>query len=40
MVQVFSCEFCEISKNSFFTEQLRTTASEYFSSEAVFHKII
>ena len=25
--QVFSCEFCEISKNSFFTEHLWTTAS-------------
>ena len=25
--QVFSCEFCEISKNTFFTENLRTTAS-------------
>ena len=23
-----SCEFCEISKNTFFTERLRTTASE------------
>ena len=27
MVQVFSCEFNEISKNSFFTEHLRATAS-------------
>ena len=26
---VFSCEFCEISKNSFFTEHLRTTASVF-----------
>ena len=26
--QVFSCEFCEICKNSFFTELLRVTASE------------
>ena len=25
--QVFSCKFCEISKNTFFTEHLRTTAS-------------
>ena len=25
-----SCEFCEISKNTFFTERLRTTASEIF----------
>ena len=26
LVQVFSCEFCEISKNTFFTEHLWTTA--------------
>ena len=25
--EVFSCEFCEIFKNTFFTEHLRTTAS-------------
>ena len=25
---VFSCEFCEIFKYTFFTEHLRTTASE------------
>ena len=25
--KVFSCEFCEISKNTFFTEHLRVTAS-------------
>ena len=25
---VFSCEFCEIFKNIFFTKHLRTTASE------------
>ena len=24
LAQVFSCEFCEIYKNTFFTEQLRT----------------
>ena len=24
---MFSCEFCEISKNTFFTEHLRATAS-------------
>ena len=28
LAQVFSCEFCEISKNTFSTEHLRTTASE------------
>ena len=27
LAQVFSCEFCELSKNAFFTEHLRTTAS-------------
>ena len=28
LTQAFSCEYCEISKNTFFfTEQLRTTAS-------------
>ena len=28
LVQLYSCEFCEISKNTFFTEHLRTTASK------------
>ena len=27
VAQVFSCEFCEIFKNAFFTEHLWTTAS-------------
>ena len=27
LAQVFSCEFCVISKNTFFTEHLRATAS-------------
>ena len=26
---VFSCEFCEISKKTFFSEHVRTTVSEY-----------
>ena len=26
LAQVFSCEFCEISKNTFYTEHLQTTA--------------
>ena len=26
-----SHEFCEISKNTFFTEHLRATASEYYN---------
>ena len=28
LAQVFSCEFCEISKNTIFTEQLWMTASD------------
>ena len=27
LAPMFSCEFCEISKNTFFTEHLRATAS-------------
>ena len=29
LTQVFSCQFCEIFKNTFFTEHLRTIASVY-----------
>ena len=29
LAQVFSCEFCQISKNIFFAERLRATASKY-----------
>ena len=28
LTEVFSCEFCEISENTFFAEHLWTTASE------------
>ena len=28
LAQVFSCEFCKVSKNTFFTEHLWATASE------------
>ena len=31
LAQVFSCEFFEISKNTFFTEHLRTTASGFWN---------
>ena len=31
--QEFSCEFCEISNNTFFTEYLQGTASERLSIE-------
>ena len=34
LAQVFSCEFCEISKNTFFTEHIRVTAS-YLSSRSL-----
>ena len=35
LAQVFSCEFCEISKNTFFTEHVWATAFEllYFHVE-------
>ena len=29
LAQMFSCEFCEISKNTFFTEHLWMTAAGY-----------
>ena len=30
LAQIFSCEFCEISKNTFFTEHLWAIASHIF----------
>ena len=30
LAQMFSCEFCEISKNTYFTEHLQATASAWF----------
>ena len=33
LAQLLSCEFCEISKKTFFTEQLRTTVSEALKPE-------
>ena len=38
LVQLFSCEFCQISNNTFFTEHLRMTAS-VSRSEAWFPQI-
>ena len=35
LVQVFSCEFCKISKNIFFTEHLRETASVIWKSISI-----
>ena len=31
LAQVFSCEFCQIFKNTFFTENLRPTSCDYSS---------
>ena len=36
--QVFSYEFCEIFKNTFFTEHHRITASVYYESVILFLK--
>ena len=38
--QVFSCEFCEISKNNFSTEHLQTTASGSHSGRISFRAIL
>ena len=43
LAQVFSCEFCEISKNTFFREHLRPTASKLCfrdSKITLFHRYI
>ena len=34
-MQVFSCEFCEISKNTFFTEHLWTSASNKVANKKI-----
>ena len=36
--QVFSCEFCEVFKNTFLAEQLRVTASAY--TKLLFFKLV
>ena len=38
VAQVFSCKFCEISKNTFFTEHLRTTAFDYYDRYSSSHR--
>ena len=35
LIKMFSCEFCEISKSTFFTEHLWMTASGYTSTQAL-----
>ena len=37
LAQVFSCEFCETSKNTFFTEHLQVTASEIVAEYSIVH---
>ena len=37
---MFSCEFCEIFKNTFFTEHLRTTASEKTEADSGLVKLV
>ena len=39
LTQVFSCEFCETFMDTFFTDNLRTTASAYFYNVIMFFKI-
>ena len=38
LAQVFSCEFCKISKNTFFTEHFRVTASRFGLSKITFKR--
>ena len=35
LAQVFSCEFCEIFKNTFFTEYIWMTASDDLKNEII-----
>ena len=36
LAQMFSCEFCEISENNFFTEHLPATASQQIEQVGAF----
>ena len=38
LARVFSCEFCEISKNTFFTEHLYRTASSMPTQHHIYHQ--
>ena len=35
---MFSCEICEVFKNTSFEKHLRTTASEFIRDTTLFHK--
>ena len=37
---MFSCEVCEIFKNAYFEEHLRTTASEFIGDTSLLHETI
>ena len=37
---MFSCEFCEISKNTFFTEHLRATDSGVSKNDRKFKQLL
>ena len=39
LAQLFSCEFCENAKNTFSTEHLRTTASDFKQSFSFHFKL-
>ena len=38
--KVFSCKYCEIFKNTYFAEHLRTAASDDFSSVTIFRNFL
>ena len=38
--RVFSCEICEVFKNTYFEEYLRTTASEFIGDTTLFQTIL
>ena len=40
LTQVFSCEFCEIFKNTFFTEHLWTIASKIWDQLPALRKLV
>ena len=37
---MFACEICEIFKDTYFEEHLRTTASEFIGDITLFHETI
>ena len=40
LTQVFSCEICKISKNTYFEEHLRTTASEFIGDTTLLNETV